>query len=427
MNKRQILWISSITGITSLCFIIAFHNNSHRIEDSFAASPEDNHSSLRTRTRTDKELISSADRRRAKDLAVQKIHKDLLERYPEFKIQYRDVPDELNGYLQLIKFAANHSDEILPDNLSHMLKSGESWDGEQVAAWLSKHPDFMEEIFRIAELPDRSMKDAEPDREQRLSNSARNMIAQGGYLLAAKSRLLFEAGDHESALRYMRGALGICDHLTQIEAPSVLHRIYATHLQRTTLTNFSTSFLPKLEGDPVALRKWRDAIYPPKDIQSEFYRTIVGEWNFLMGTYLPRMLEDYPGYTDEGFDSRDPVLDDLTQMYQVALTNSKGQSGNGVNISFPDVNDRSLAITPTGRDFLKKNNSGLKSIFEQLRDNETSYTMEAAAISGSIGDEMPIDPVSGLSFRWDDENQKVLPPESEDQLTVPTATSSDKN
>ncbi|HEY1122000.1 MAG TPA: hypothetical protein VGE67_10385, partial [Haloferula sp.] len=85
---------------------------------------------------------------------AQKWYEDLLEKHPEMKISYKDVPDERNGYLQLLNFTERFGkwgrDGLpIPENIGAMLNGQAAWDSAAMAKWIEENRALVDEIKQI--------------------------------------------------------------------------------------------------------------------------------------------------------------------------------------------------------------------------------------------------------------------------------------
>lgn len=248
-----------------------------------------------TKSRAADRALSDPDRERRRKgsiaLAAQKWYEELLEKYPRMKPVYRDVPDDRNGYLQLLLLAESVKEPLLPEELVSMLQGDVAWDSGKFREWLSKNQDSFDRILRAAELPDQSARGITLDR---LINGPSRVTTEFSRILLGSARLAFESGDQEGALRYMNASGRIGDHLVDIEVPSMLNEVISTGIRARARDSFYEHFLPALAGDPQTLRNWQDAVFRNENPASEYARVMTGEWNMTVRSLLlPAFLGDY--------------------------------------------------------------------------------------------------------------------------------------
>lgn len=368
---------------------------------------------LRTKEREEPDaLTKDRQRREATSQAVEKWYERLLEKYPELRPVYRDVPDEQNGYLQFILFAESFGpDGMLPKDLKLILDGSNPWDPAKVQAWLSENPSHLERILQIAELPDRSNKGIG---FSKLHGTATRHASDFIRILRASARLNFES-DPEKALRHLKASVSLTDHFTDIEAPNMVGEIIAIGARRGAQKSFQENFLPHL--DPDSLAPWNDALFRKEPPASEYSRIIKGEWNYIMRDHaLSELLGKQP------FDGeiRIPDLDGFVDTYASVIL----QSANGVSTLGPDRFDVASAqfqaipshLDPDTAHALREAYRGMTGIIESIGRTHTQSTMEQAAIALLSGNEMPLDPVSGKPFHWDPATRTLTAPDGTDSI-----------
>jgi hypothetical protein len=357
-----------------------------------AGTPEGVTSAAKTRI-ADRAASTTNRERRRKDsipLAAQKWYEELLEKCPRMKPAYRDVPDEKNGYLQLLLLAESVKDPRLP---------GDPWDSAKFQAWLSENQSYFDRILHIAELTDRSTKGVALNR---LALGPSRLGSEFATFLRASARLAFEGGDHETALRYMKASVGIGDHMVDIEAPTMLGEVVSVGIRNRARDSFREDFLPTLAGNPEALRQWRDVIFRDEMPASEYSRAVIGEWNTVIrNSLLPALLGDRS--IADGvlpIDDAEALIDSYTRSI---LKSADGVSQLGLGRY--DVSNAMLGIPTSAADGGKMTAEsllvGLRGIAQALGREATVNAMNSAAISLMLGEEPPVDPVSGKPFLWD--------------------------
>lgn len=369
-------------------------------------------------------------RKRSIDLAAQKWYEELLEKHPEMKPVYRDVPDERNGYLQFLLLAEGSKAPLLPDDLGNMISgaSGE-WDAGKFEAWKSENQTFFDELLRIAELPERSAKGVAMDR---VFGAPARHGSTFGRILSASARVAFEKGDQETALRYLKASTAIGDHVVDTEVPTMLSEVISVGIRTSARELFCKDFLPVLANDPEVLNRWSEAVFRKEEPSAEYARVIHGEWNACMRSFiLPALLgdssSDMAGAMD---DVRD--VEGLIESYTRILKNTAAgvrHSGSDrfdvreATAAFPDavvpvdhVKAGSRKLTAEGMLM------SLRSLPEAFGKGATRTTMTSAAVSILRGEEPPVDPVSGEAFLWDAETRTLRVPgggEDSEPIFVP--------
>lgn len=354
-------------------------------------------------------------RRASLSLAAQKWYEELLEKYPEMKPTFRDVPDEQNGFLQFLLFAESLKEPKLPEELTAMLRDDSSWEPAKFKAWLAENQDYCDRILHIAELPDHSIKGLDFGRFAQGRSS--RFSSEFGKLLSASARLAFEAGDQESALRYGKASTSLSKHFTDIEVPSMLSEVVAEGLRSVARDSFVENILPSLSENPPALAAWREALFQKQQPASEYARILTGEWNTMARAYVIPILVGHPSSKGAEplvrFDSQ-AFFEHYTAATQRLASSLSNLGPDRLDLSrsdyeFPDAGiDKSTLEMLQGIAFQNQN------IFIGLGANVTRTAMASAAIAIQLGEEPAIDPVSGKPFQWDPISRTLSSPEGVD-------------
>lgn len=385
------------------------------------------HIITRSSERAISDPVGERRRRESVSAAAQKWYEELLEKYPRMKPVYRNVPDDRNGYLQLLLLAESVKTPRLSPDLEMMFSGDQSvWEAGKFKAWLAENQAYADEILRVAELPDRSTKGIAFDR---IFNETARMSTEFSRILLGSSRLAFESGDQETALRYMKAAGSLGDHFADIEVPSMLGEVISTGIRARASDALFENFLPVLANDPEALRQWSEVIFRSEEPASEYARAITGEWNTaIRGLLLPALLGDHS--VVGGVIPADDVAG-LIDSYTLAMQGmAEGVSAMGAERF--DVGQATNASSPS--DVLKEVPGGnekftVESILFSIRGlaaafgtNASRNAMRSGAISILLGEEPPVDPVSGKAFAWNAATRTLASPGNEDgeeSITVP--------
>jgi len=368
---------------------------------------------LRTKEREEPDaLTKNRKRREATDQAARKWYERLLEKYPELRPVYRDVPDDQNGYLQFILFAESFGpDGMLPKDIKLILEGSTHWDPAKVEAWIAENPSHFERLLHLAELPDRSNKGIG---FSKLHGPTTRHASDFTRILQASARLNFES-DPEKALRHLRASVSLSDHFTDIEAPNMLGEVIATGSRRKAQELFLQYFLPHL--DPETLAPWNDALFRKEQPASEYSRIIKGEWNYIMRDHaLSALLGKQPSDGNIHI----PDIDGFADSYARVIL----ESANGASAMGPDRFDVASAqfqaipsdLDPDTANALRQAYRGMTGTIEALGRTHTESRMEQATIAALSGIQMPLDPVSGMPFHWDPDTRTLTAPEVREGL-----------
>jgi len=188
---------------------------------------------------------------------------ETIDRYPDLKPQWRSVPDEANGFLQLLNLyeyliGANGADveyrvilsEELRRELSVRISEEQFGDGERFSKLII-------ELERIAELEERSCAGVNP---HRLLFYPSATILNFTDILLYDAKLAAELGDKEKALARVRTAVQIGKHFSHIETQALIGITIAILCEQNVLDTIFSDILPKLELNQEEYKEWRAVI-----------------------------------------------------------------------------------------------------------------------------------------------------------------------
>lgn len=368
-----------------------------------------------TQTKTGERSAPDPERERRRQASIstaaQKWYEELLEKFPRMKPDYRDVPDAENGFLQLLLLAESTREPRCSDDLSDMLMGGTDWDAAKFKLWLADNQDYLAEIMRVAGLPDQSCKGLEIDRI--FQNN--RVIGEFRKVLLGATRLAFESGDQEAALRYAQASLRLSDHLTDVEVLSTLAEVHAAGNRVGLHDLFLEEIFPTLSDNPQALESWRDVLVRKESSSSEYARALTGEWNVTMRTQiLPTLLGAHtPMLGEEPF--RAPDSERFFELYTAAVEKFAASIASAgpdrLEMSQSEIEFPESGIDPQTLKMLHDTAFPFRSIYKALGNIMTRTTMASAAISLQLGEAPPNDPVSGKPFLWDVASRTLSAPE----------------
>lgn len=407
-NPTLVLTVITFVIILGMAWIVTRENSdTTRGGEAISTAPANTRTSDRPAPPDDEELRR---RQQSISLAAEKWYQQLLEKYPDMKPVFRDVPDEQNGYLQFILFANALKEPRLPEELSEMLNGQSPWDAGKFKSWLAKNQDYADQILRIAELPGHSTKGI----ELKQFNALRRLPKEFGAILLSSARLAFENGDSDSALRHMRASLQLSNHFVDIEAPSLLGKVVAEQIRIIARDSFYENILPSISGNPEALSAWEVAFSHKETSADEYARVLNGEWNLYMRHILLPAFLGEPVFGKEKLTINDPdsFIDAYTATLRKASADISALGPDRYNIAGAGAayDTSNAGLTPASTQMLEKIFLGAAGLAEAFGHNVTRMTMNSAALAVLQGKELPRDPVSGDPFQWDPKNRLLSPP-----------------
>ncbi len=359
------------------------------------------------------------ERRRSetRSLAVQKWYEKLLEKYPEMKPEFRDVPDEQNGFLQFLLLAESLKEPKLPEELRAMLRGDSTWEPAKFKAWVAENKDYCDRILHIAELSNQSIKGLDFGRLAQGRSS--QFGSEFGYILNSSARLAFEEGDQESALRYGKASISLSGHFTDIEVPSILTEVIAEGVRSVARESFVENTLPNLSNNPQALAAWHEALFRNEKPAHEYARVLAGEWNTMARAYvIPILFGDLSptnGESVAAFDN-DAFFEHYTAATKALASNLSNLGPDRLDLSKSDYEFPDSGIDTPTLQMLQGIAFQSQNIFNGLGAHVSRTAMASAAIAILIGKEPTIDPLSGKPFLWDPVSRTLSAPEGVDGL-----------
>ncbi len=334
-----------------------------------------------------------------------------LEKYPDMRPEFRDIPDEHNGYLQLILLIEGWEKAMLPDDLRNMLQSKAEWDAGKLRVWYEKNQQLVERLLAVTALPERSMKDVGTDRVYGMA--ARDGVADFSRILSGLSRMAAESGNEEDALRFIKGCIGIDEQLSGTEAPGFLAGVLGVGSRSLAEKAFTEHHLARLAGDPESLRKWRDVVLARPDPAQQIRRMYLGEWNWMVRQHIaPLVVGDHPESRDPNATIRNPdgFMDTYTGAYRGWMADLSTQEAGKLNLAGWKDAPRGEHLQGDDPGILEGAFAGIDDLTKGFGLQATGTAQAAAVVSIMLGEEPPVDPVSGLPFVWDPATRTLARP-----------------
>lgn len=360
-------------------------------------------------------LSRSVRHQRAVRLAADGWYRELLEAYPAFEVDYREVEDKSNGFLQYLNLSEGlrvdpsigDPSSPLPGDLTDMLRGGdEEWEPEELAAWMANNQTQFRRILEVAELPDRSIRWVDTERYYFLGT---RLPAQFAALLLGGARLAHDSGDHATALRHYRATMNLADHFDRVEIPSFLAKTIAVRIRRRALVSFHREILPGLPDDPGLLATWREALQHRDEIATEIPRMLTAEWHLtLRHIILPALLsgqtpvEGGSGLTMK-IDDQAAFLKAYSDWVERACADPRAASGVGMP-QWPD------GLSQEARRALDNLHVDARAWIRGMTALNTLAAMNEALIALRLRQDLPLDPTSGEPFDWNAETRTLSPP-----------------
>jgi hypothetical protein len=256
----------------------------------------------------------AADRLKAAGLqrACDEWFAEVLARNPGLQPEWKQVPDAENGFLQLLTFAERHGDSGeerlgLPEELSSIINGSTDWDHEAAAAALADHQDLIAEITGIGLLPDQSAAKVSIDRYWFIGYRFYKECCD---LLLADARVAAESGDTGRTVERVRATLGIAEHLSGIETPSLISETVAILVRLDVDGQVVQHILPTLDLDAGAIAEWGAVLKRRQPQPSDFAQLLRGDaYVAIGGLAIPLLVGNRDELTKKEIPDPDAFLD----------------------------------------------------------------------------------------------------------------------
>ena len=346
----------------------------------------------------------------------------LLERYPWLQVNFREVPDDENGfllYLELLEDYQGGPDGTtlpLPAAILSMLENPESFNAEVLAKWLENNQGLMDRILAVAEAPDRSVSGlAHHD----ISFIEARPAVQIADLLMLEARLSLKHGDPGRSMRNYKAAMNLAEHFDGTETPSLFSKTVAIILRKNTHEHFVREVLPTISNNPDSLADWRIAVRHDEEFSDSLKTLRTGEWHIsTRSMILPGLVSDGATLGESDMKIPDPqaLLDVLAESLRSGFSQlSENASSESIAQAFTlDLPNASLS--QQANELASICEIGFKPWLHGLNRNRTSLAMTDALIAIALNEKPVVDPVSGEPFRWDPDTRTLHPPAGSENI-----------
>lgn len=337
-------------------------------------------------------------------LADERYH-EFLAKHPEMAVAYRDIPDKENGFLQLLEFADRHDASggkglDLPDDIRAMITRNGEWNPTRFAEWLRDHQAMVDEILSIGLLPGQSSKGIDP--ALYVSLPARTFVDMGA-ILQGYSRLSLEQGDEAAALRSVKAAIGISNHVEGIETPSLLSETVAL-LSRGQTWRFVTDIVFADGKSPASIGAWRDTLELGSASPGLLANLFQGEWHTITrGIILPQLVSGDPDFY--GMDLQGVDGDELMEAHLAYYQEMSGKMRTADLAGLMNLNTAasiSETASPQIQTLLESLFKGSSAWSKGWVNAQCSAALLDAAFAVAMGEEIPLEPVTGKPFVIDE-------------------------
>ena len=421
-SKRSILLGAGTILLLALGGFVARQGLGTRSDASGRDRGEAGQRSAQAAAKSDSARNKSARSERELQQLADKWYRELLEKHPELAVSFKDVPDDRNGFLQLLNFTDRFGEYggkglPLPEEIRAMFDGKQPWDAAAMAKWLEENRALFDEILAIGLLPDQSVKGIDMDR---LKFFGARLPHDCTRLLLAHARVAMESGDEAGALQSTRAALGISGHMDRIEMPSLLSETVAL-LVRQSVRKAIFDHLIVAEGSDFAA--WQDLLTRDQDTPADLARVFLGEWHHSTRSFLlPGLLGDprsLPMLLDNSGREADPLrkINDpdavlaaqIAYYTQITARMKESAIGNipGLSANPPDT----TGLSEDGAAMLDMLFKGSTAWSKGWTRTQTDAAILNAALQAASGGEIPLEPYTGKPFVIDQEAGTIRVPD----------------
>ena len=372
--------------------------------------------------RSDAEARAAEHHRAAVDLAAQRWYEEILGQHPGFQVEFRDIPDAENGFLQLLEWAEIlESGSLLPEEFADMLAGRRDWDRAEFEKWLAANREVFQRLLAIAELPDRSVGGIPISRFAFIP--ARPAV-QGSQLLHAAARIAAESGDLDTAFRYHAASLNLAKHYDGIELPTLLAKTVAILVRTETLEQFHETILPQLHENPQELTRWRALLPAPEDATVEFPRLMTGEWNVTLRQYLlPALIAGEQSWANEIGGKPEPLSipdpREVIAAYTESIRTTQQWAAGGFTSPQLLPDHTYPHLSEGGQGLLADFFIGAEAWTQGMHRANSQQALHNALLAIALGSEdVPLEPLTGEPFVWNPSALTLSPPAALEALKI---------
>jgi hypothetical protein len=381
------------------------------------------------------ESVDLGDREKAEELrgVYDAEFEKVVADYPELKPVWKKVPDAENGFLAWLDFLEKHMADggmtgtpklEIPAEVAAIIRNDGKWDGEGavevVSRYLKDNRALLDEIIRIAQLPSQSTAGVLPERYAFINAS---FIRSCAHLLCADARVAARNGEEQRALTSIQAALGLANHHSRVETPSLIFETVAMLLRLETLRACISDVMPHLKLNQEKTRRWREVMR--QEPRRDYSQLVVGESYVMMRALLvPLMYAD--GRGGERRRIPDPeVFCDASAYYAAQLVSRYH------GLSLRDCAETRNSFWESGyprplsratQAMMRMSEIGWPIYFKGLTRAEVTYRYFDAAFAIAAGDEPPEELITGKAFVYDAASRVLSLPDDAalDELRIQT-------
>ncbi|QJE99005.1 hypothetical protein [Luteolibacter luteus] len=330
----------------------------------------------------------------------------LLEDHPEMALSARQVAAEDNGYLQWLAFIeecrANGkmvgNSFALPEDIKGIIEGDKPWDAARVGKWLDANQELLDKIIALGLLPDHSTTGIDSARLAENQQFAGNLAP----LLLAYARHALDQGNGADAIEALQSLIGSARHLEDVETPTYLAMVSAAGTRARILDFMVGDAIA--DADAATLQQFRKLISDDPQVPGSFGLFARGDWqimseNYLLPTLLggDRLISDVPPsflkQPELIAESYTRASSELAQHWDKASLRDMLAPPPDVTVALP------LGLSAEDQEHFRMLTHGLiEGVAKGWALQQIEKVMTDAALAIALGEEPPVEPVSGKPF-----------------------------
>ena len=331
----------------------------------------------------------------------------MLARYPELAVHFRDVPDDKNALLRLMKLVQSkkkgplYYDFGIPRAFGDQLQNKQPWNPAAVKTWMDANRPLMDELRAIGLMADRSRKGID---YKQMPSVYGDCLATAMLLNA---RLAAESGDLAGCMEMIRATNGMADHFQQADGSLVADAFAATRIRSLVQDYVFSGILPSIPAGQVNPAEWEQILNPTVRQPAALANLLKASWNSFTPDEILAALADS---TNPQLPSDPEALAEAYTRHTLAVVQfyEKLSLGEMPSTPFPEIDTSGLSW----RSRKIANHLGeigdLQGYWERTQ-LQTGMTQAAFAILK--GQPVPNDPIYGKTFQWNPETRELTCPD----------------
>lgn len=367
-------------------------------------------------------LASEDPMERAKAHEIQRLAeatlKRLMERYPELAVEAKNVPDEKNAFLKWLDFAdrikATHKNGQIhkldfDTSLRDSISGTAPWDPAAAREWLSKNASLMEEIRAMGLMPEASTTGIPVER---YSFSSASLAMDCGNALLMEARLAAERGDVQQAMDSIQALRGFAELPLNVESPTLLGATVSILIRMNLEQKVFSEILPSLPEGSRNPEAWQAVVNPQVGSPADYARLLKGEWSVVMRQWILPPVHDHQDPLcppDSG-----ALLDAYSRPFAETIRAHENARLGEEPVVHLDAKANAAGLSKHSRQMIEMLLVGSQSWNKGMIRSQNSYGLTIAAFSVMKGEPLPLDPMRGKPYRWDEATRTLSMPAGEE-------------